>query len=929
MSALQSNPTRLALICEQFLEVGWLAAAVLVPLFFNIYSNRVFEPDKLTLLRFIALLMLVAWAIKMLDAPSRRSLRDLLRAFVEATPLAIPVLIYVGLYVLTTIASVSVPASIWGSYHRLQGLVSSLSYIVVFFMVVHYLRNRAQLERLIFVILVTSLPICLYALIQHQGMDPVPWGGDVTRRSTSTMGNAIFLGAYLIMVIPLTAMRSLDTLRWLRRSLGGSWSKPLTLLILYLGLLGLQTVALLFTQSRGPWMGFLAGMVFLVVILPLRQGRRWLAGAAVTAALAAFAFVLLINIQTSPLAPLRHASIYLDRLGTILDLESGTNKVRLLIWFGDDKGKGALGMITADPVRTVIGYGPESMFVAYNPFYPPDLGHYEARNAVPDRSHNDLLDHLTNMGVLGLASYLLVVGTFFGIGLRFLWRSRNISAQWVAIALMAAVVSYMVETFFGIGIAATRTSFWLYAGVVAVLPSLVWEEAPATAPARAAPARRSARRRRRSQLQRPAPVVRQTPWSRDYWHYPFLIFVIITIAMIPQLISRATAQQVQQNPPFMVWLAFLWILAGMLLAIPWVKRAGPLPQRFMRTSRAWLYAVFLVLTVFAAHGLLSVITADIYFKIGQEYDRAQRFEGAVPAYMLATTTNGSQDVYFSHLGGAFLRLAERAQDSVMTPTLTLNSLDDLYSVHFRQQRAYTRGDLLNAARLCLEEARRLNPLNPDNPTNLGRLYAFWAQVIPNAEMRQQYFSQSHAVYKEAISLRPNAAHLYSEEAWVYYLEGKLTEAENELQYALWLDDQYPQTYIHLGEVLRAQNRDDDAIAIYLKGGRSLSAREMWEDVVGLYGRAAMLNPRLVEARLGLAGALLGQGKLQEALSEGQAAAALGPQNADAHGLLAQVYRGLNQPGEALKEARLALELAPEERKADFAILIRELEKGPP
>src|SRR5574337_122300 len=37
------------------IEAGWLAAVVVVPLFFNVYSSRVFEPDKLTTLRSIAL----------------------------------------------------------------------------------------------------------------------------------------------------------------------------------------------------------------------------------------------------------------------------------------------------------------------------------------------------------------------------------------------------------------------------------------------------------------------------------------------------------------------------------------------------------------------------------------------------------------------------------------------------------------------------------------------------------------------------------------------------------------------------------------------------------------------------------------------------------------------------------------------------------
>ncbi len=53
--------------CNGFLEAGWLTAIVAVPLFFNIHSDRVFEPDKLTLLRSIVLLMSVAWLVKFIN----------------------------------------------------------------------------------------------------------------------------------------------------------------------------------------------------------------------------------------------------------------------------------------------------------------------------------------------------------------------------------------------------------------------------------------------------------------------------------------------------------------------------------------------------------------------------------------------------------------------------------------------------------------------------------------------------------------------------------------------------------------------------------------------------------------------------------------------------------------------------------------------
>ena len=59
--------TKLTRFCEAIIEAGWLAALIIVPLFFNVHSSRVFEPDKMSLLRSIALVMVIAWLIKLLN----------------------------------------------------------------------------------------------------------------------------------------------------------------------------------------------------------------------------------------------------------------------------------------------------------------------------------------------------------------------------------------------------------------------------------------------------------------------------------------------------------------------------------------------------------------------------------------------------------------------------------------------------------------------------------------------------------------------------------------------------------------------------------------------------------------------------------------------------------------------------------------------
>ena len=59
--------TKISLFCDKVIEAGWLIGLIIIPLFFKMYSQRVFEPDKLALLRSIALFVVTARVIRFID----------------------------------------------------------------------------------------------------------------------------------------------------------------------------------------------------------------------------------------------------------------------------------------------------------------------------------------------------------------------------------------------------------------------------------------------------------------------------------------------------------------------------------------------------------------------------------------------------------------------------------------------------------------------------------------------------------------------------------------------------------------------------------------------------------------------------------------------------------------------------------------------
>lgn len=476
--------SKLARYADGLMEAAWLAAIIITPVFFNVYSSRIFEPDKIALLRSLALVGLGAWVVKVLDtghlawgrvrAKDESVVRSLLRI-----PMVPAVLALAAIYLASTVFSVSPRISFLGSYQRLQGTYTALSYLVMFAMVAAQLRKKEQIDRLITTVILSSLAVSIYAVLQKYEIDPIPWGGDTTERVAANLGNAIFVAAYLIMAFPMTLGRIVD-----------SFSKILDENVIHLGPQvargvvyvftgALQLIAVYFSLSRGPILGLLAGTFFMLVLLSLYWGKRWLTLTTVGAAGALGIFLLLFSIPGGPFDNLR-SNENIGRIGNVFQTESGTGRVRVLIWEGAAK-------LTAfhkplefpngktDPfniLRPLIGYGPETMYVAYNPFYPPELGSIESRNATPDRSHNETWDALVITGWLGLAAEQLVFMSAFFFGLKWLGliRGRRQAPLFFALTLGGGLLSAVLfAVFANAGFIGVGLPFGILLGLLAYL----------------------------------------------------------------------------------------------------------------------------------------------------------------------------------------------------------------------------------------------------------------------------------------------------------------------------------------------------------------------------------------------------------------------------------------------------------------------------
>ena len=474
------------------MEAGWLVAVIITPLFFNVYSSRVFEPDKVALLRSLARVMLAAWVVKSVSeraVGSGPSLQKLTTSW--KAPLVVPVLAFAIVYLLSTALSVAPTRSLLGSYHRLQGTLTTLSYLVLFALVATHLRSRQQLERVLTAVVLTSLSVSIYAIFQRSGWDPLPWPSApwAGSRTFASLGHPIFLGAYLMMAVFVVLGRLTTSVQAVlagdprRRFHTGRAAAYSAIVIVNL-------TAIAFTQSRGPVIGLYAGLVCYWLLLAAVGYARRLAVAALVLLAVPAVFVALLNVPDGPLRAMREWE-GVSRFGQILDTREGSVRGRALIWNGVVTlmtPHAALEYPDGSPdrwngLRPLVGYGPETLSVVFERFHPPELARLEGRSdsawcCFVDRTHNETFDALVTTGALGVIVYLGLFAAIFYYGVTWLGllagRTRRLVCVCLTLgstAVSAAVLSaWQGPAFLGLAVPVGMVAGLLTYLAVSALP---------------------------------------------------------------------------------------------------------------------------------------------------------------------------------------------------------------------------------------------------------------------------------------------------------------------------------------------------------------------------------------------------------------------------------------------------------------------------
>lgn len=313
----------------------------------------------------------------------------------KPTAIAPLLAIYVLLGIFSTATSFNIPSSAFV-------FVVYLVFIATYAVIANTLTTTAKWRAAVVTFALSALMIALFGIVQNFTMDATTqsWVDpemfeDIKIRVYATFDNPNVLGQYFIITIPI--IFSLFV-----------FSKKFTQKVVWLSVFAVCFLCLLYTWSRGAWVGVVLGIgVFLLI-----RDRRWIV--LLILAILAMPFVLPESIM--------------NRLLSIGNTGDSSTAYRVSVWI-------ASARMALDYWMSGVGYGSDAFAAVYSSYALNGAGYAL-------HSHNFYIQFIADVGIGGLIAYILIVLTAY----------REISAvknnqmiKTVSFALAGTLTGYLFQ----------------------------------------------------------------------------------------------------------------------------------------------------------------------------------------------------------------------------------------------------------------------------------------------------------------------------------------------------------------------------------------------------------------------------------------------------------------------------------------------------
>ncbi len=354
------------------------------------------------------------------------------------------ILSFFGVLFLSSLLGLDWLRSFWGYDERMRGLFALLHFLFLYLFIIAAFRRDMDRKKMLLFFISVGILAAIFGIAERLNpalaLNGISVKGLVAQRIMSTTGNPIFLAGYMLFVSFLSLYYFLahkDKSRY--AAFGG----------LVLGVLNV-----LFTGTRGAFLGLVAGALVYLIFLFFLSGKKYkiIFGAAVIAIIGFLALAPIGNIKV-----LKVNRFWDFRRLFNISLTDGSVASRVLLW------KLSLSAAAEHPI---LGRGVENFNYAFNKYYDPQFLQNGVSETFADRAHNLFFDWLVMAGVPGLILYLAI----WFAAIKKLFKKENFSKA--NLALLALIAAFSVHSFFAIDDPTQSISMFFFLGFCSLL---FWE----------------------------------------------------------------------------------------------------------------------------------------------------------------------------------------------------------------------------------------------------------------------------------------------------------------------------------------------------------------------------------------------------------------------------------------------------------------------
>lgn len=351
-------------------------------------------------------------------------------------------------------------------YASANELIRRVIYICIALIVISEINTQEKLRRLTGWLIAATYVVTIYGIVQYldfrffpsppePGLDPFVWRQAFGQRVFSTFGNPNFFGDFLVVMGPVVLALFMR-------------AKSFHLLFLWL----LIAFNVIFTFSKGAWLGFAAGMLvfaFLAVGFFVHTRK-----ASTKKILITMAVVTLLIVSLG----MRHQ----------LKGRPDSSSFRIFTWLSTWE------MIKTNPV---IGTGIGTFYVTYPSWRRPQIFFIEGRhNTETDHPEDEYLEVWYDEGALGFGVFLLLLALFLKLGYSNLrhfsslrtGQARGDERAYYQLGILTAVAAQLAHNLVCVSLrfVSSGVMLWLMIGLIGALTvhnPLPEKDAPAPVPA--------------------------------------------------------------------------------------------------------------------------------------------------------------------------------------------------------------------------------------------------------------------------------------------------------------------------------------------------------------------------------------------------------------------------------------------------------------